>query len=634
MEYIAGVDIGNSSTEVALVRRDDEGTVTFVAASLSRTTGLKGTEKNVPGVVRALERAAEEADIEARDVDRVLLNEAAPVIGDVAMETITETVITESTMIGHDPSTPGGEGLGMGTTVDVTADMDDYDPGESLVFLVPGEVDFAVAAERINEWADAGVEVAGAVVQNDDAVLIDNRIDADVPIVDEVSRLEAIPRGQPAAVEVAPSRTGRTIDELSNPYGIATAFDLSPEETRKVIPVARALVGNKSAVVVKTPKGDVEERTIPAGDLRIVDERGNTVEVPVDEGAGRIMDAVMRSWPVSDVRGESGSNIGGMLNRARDSMAEVTGQAVEDIEIRDVMAVDTLVPQNVQGSVADEYSMENAVGLAAMVKTQRLPMRQIADGVGAELGCEVLIQGVEANMAVLGSLTTPGTDRPVAILDMGGGSTDAAYMGEDLAIDSIHLSGAGDMVTMLIDSELGLDDRDQAEAIKKFPAAKVETLFSIRQEDGTVTFFDEAVDPELFGRTVLIEDEGGLRPVTADASVEEIRRTRREAKRKVFVTNAERALNLVTPTDSIRHLPFVVMVGRSALDFEIPELVSDALAEYGIVCGRANVRGEMGPRNAVATGLVLSHVGDGGYLDFALPEELTASLDRAAAGDD
>ena len=34
-------------------------------------------------------------------------------IGDVAMETITETIITESTMIGHNPQTPGGVGVGM-----------------------------------------------------------------------------------------------------------------------------------------------------------------------------------------------------------------------------------------------------------------------------------------------------------------------------------------------------------------------------------------------------------------------------------------------------------------------------------------------------------------------------------------
>lgn len=33
------------------------------------------------------------------------------------METITETIITESTMIGHNPKTPGGVGLGVGVTI-------------------------------------------------------------------------------------------------------------------------------------------------------------------------------------------------------------------------------------------------------------------------------------------------------------------------------------------------------------------------------------------------------------------------------------------------------------------------------------------------------------------------------------
>ena len=631
MGYLAGVDIGNSSTEVALRRTTDDGTNEFVSSALYRTTGLKGTKKNVPGVVNALTRAADEAGIEADEIDRILLNEAAPVIGDVAMETITETVITESTMIGHDPSTPGGVGLGQGTSVDITADRDDHDPDEPVVVLVPETVDFAVAAGLINDWLDEGYDVTGAIVQRDDAVLIHNRIDVEIPIVDEVSELDKIPRGQPTAVEVAPQATGKSIDELSNPYGIATVFDLSPEETQKIIPVARALVGNKSAVVIKTPSGDVEERTIPAGKLQVVNERGSTAAVPVDEGADAIMETVMDNWPVADVQGESGSNIGGMLNRARASMAEVTGQAVDGIEIRDIMAVDTLIPQEVQGSVAGEFSMESAVALAAMVKTQQLPMQQIADGIESDLDTEVIIQGVEANMAVLGSLTTPGTDIPVAILDMGGGSTDAAYMNTDKQIDSIHLSGAGDMVTMLIDSELGLDDRDLAEAIKKFPSAKVQTLFSIREEDGTVDFLDDPVDPNLFGRTVLLEDDGGMRPVPVSKSPEEIRRIRRRAKRRVFVRNAERALNLITPTESIRQIPFVVMVGRSSLDFEIPEMISDALAEYGIVCGRANVRGEMGPRNAVATGLVLSHIGGGSYLDFELPAELSMSLERTPA---
>jgi len=187
---------------------------------------------------------------------------------------------------------------------------------------------------------------------------------------------------------------------------------------------------------------------------------------------------------------------------------------------------------------------------------------------------------------------------------------------------------------MLIESELGLDDRDLAEDIKIHPSAKVESLFSIRQEDGTVNFLDEPVAPELFGRTVLLKGDGEMRPAPADTSTDEIRRVRQRAKRRVFVKNAERALNIITPTDNIRHLPFVVMVGRSALDFEIPEMISDAMAEYGIVCGRANVRGRTGPRNAVATGLVLSHIDGGSHLDFEIPTALSSSLERASVQTD
>lgn len=62
----------------------------------------------------------------------------------------------------------------------------------------------------------------------------------------------------------------------------------------------------------------------------------------------------------------------------------------------------------------------------------------------------------------------------------------------------------------------------------------------------------------------------------------------------------------MAPAGNIRLIGFVALVGGSALDFEIPGMISDVLMEYGIVTGRANVRGIEGPRNAVATGLVLA----------------------------
>jgi diol dehydratase reactivase alpha subunit len=162
------------------------------------------------------------------------------------------------------------------------------------------------------------------------------------------------------------------------------------------------------------------------------------------------------------------------------------------------------------------------------------------------------------------------------------------------------------MVSMLIGSELGIEDNGLPEDIKKYPLAKVESLFHIRHEDGTVQFFEEPLDPRTFARVVILTPDGMI-PIPGNHSLERIRQVRREAKEKVFVMNAIRSLEIVSPTGNVRDIEFVTLVGGSALDFEIPQMVTDALSRYRIVAGRANIRGVEGPRNAVATGLVLAY---------------------------
>ncbi|MCS5949111.1 hypothetical protein LNP05_28420 [Klebsiella pneumoniae subsp. pneumoniae] len=68
--------------------------------------------------------------------------------------------------------------------------------------------------------------------------------------------------------------------------------------------------------------------------------------------------------------------------------------------------MDTFIPRKVQGGMAGECAMENAVGMAAMVKADRLQMRVIARELSARLQTEVVVGGVEANMAIAGALTT------------------------------------------------------------------------------------------------------------------------------------------------------------------------------------------------------------------------------------
>ncbi len=599
MKTVAGIDIGNSTTEVCIGAFDDQGKLSYLSSASTRTTGTKGTPDNVRGIRTALEIAVQKTGSPRVYPDILLLNEAAPVIGDTAMETITETIIMESSMIGHNPSTPAGAGQAVGEIIGIEH-LSQAVQGRDYIVTVPERVSYESAAELLNS-VQGMISVTGAILQRDEAVLVYNRLRRKIPILDEVAKLSQIPEHKQAAVEVA--LPGQTIHMLSNPYGIATLLNLDAEETRQVMPIAKSLIGKRSAVVIKTPGGNVRENVLPAGEIYISGDSEQTVSI--DAGAEAIMAAVHKAGAVRDIAGQENSNVGHMLRRIKGGMKTVSGQAESSIRITDILAVDTLAPVQISGALAGETCMEKAVGVAAMVKTSQLPMREIADCLQAELGIEVRVAGVEAVMASMGAMTTPGTKLPLAILDMGGGSTDAALVTEEGRVAVTHQAGAGELVTMLIQTELGLHSRITAERIKRYPLAKVERLFHIRLESGEIRFFEEPLSPRLFGSVVLLEPEEMVR-IEEDLTLEQIVDVRREAKKKVFITNALRALETVAPEHNLRRVPNVVLVGGSAEDFEIPEMLLEELANYRVLCGRGNIRRTEGPRNAVATGLVMS----------------------------
>lgn len=601
MSYIAGVDIGNSTTEVCVGEITGNGNLTFLTSASCPTTGTKGTVENVYSVKNALKLAMSRIGRETADIDLVRLNEAAPVIGDTAMETLTETVITDSSMIGHNPSTPAGAGQAVGEIL-LVENISRGVPGTPYILAASAEHSYEEVAAVVNQ---CDLDITGIILQADEAVLVENRIHKKVPIIDEVRRIDRLPDGVPAAIEVA--LPGQTVRMLSNPYGIATLLGLNAEETRTVTPIAKSLIGKRSAVVLKTPGGNIHENILPAGEIYFHGDRNITINL--DEGADKIMEAAAEAGDIRDISGQPDTNVGNMLSRIRTGMSELDKSTEADIRITDILAVDTLAPVLISGALAGETCLEKAVGIAAMVKTQKLPMQEIADRLKTELGTEVKVAGVEAVMASLGALTTPGTKLPLAILDMGGGSTDAAIISDDGHVTMTHQAGAGELVSMLIQTELGLSDRHIAEQIKKYPLAKVESLFHMRMENGQMTFVDESIDPRFFGRVVLLTESGLIR-IEEEIPMEKIVQVRREAKRKVFVTNAFRALRKVAPEHNLRNISTVVLVGGSAEDFEIPEMLMEAFTDYRIVCGRGNIRGSEGPRNAVATGLVLSYVGE------------------------
>ena len=603
MKLIAGVDIGNSTTEVCIGGTEENGTFRFLSSASRMTTGTKGTLPNVLGIKAALEEAMDKIHMPLSALSLVRLNEAAPVIGDTAMETITETIITESSMIGHNPSTPAGAGEAVGELI-FLENIWKGKPGVPYIVAAANKFSYEEVAARLNQHIPE-LSIKGLILQADEAVLVENRLSRQIPIVDEVRHIHKIPEGKLAAIEVALPGTG--IRMLSNPYGIATLLGLDAEETKSVTPIAKSLVGKRSAVVIKTPHGNMKENVLPAGEITFHGSR--ELSVDIDAGADTIMETLQNAGEIRDIDGQRDTNVGNMLRRIKASMEDVAKTGEEDIRITDILAVDTLAPVEISGSLAGETCMEKAVGIAAMVKTQHLPMQQIAEHLEKELSVKAVVAGVEAVMASVGAMTTPGTKLPLAILDMGGGSTDAAVLEADGTVRTTHQAGAGELVSMLIQTELGLKSRVTAEQIKKYPMGKVESLFHLRLENGAMQFFEESIDPRYYGHVVLLAP-GEMLKIEEDIPMERILEVRREAKKKVFVRNAVRALKTVAPENDLRKISNVVLVGGSAEDFEIPEMLMEALSEYRIVCGRGNIRGQEGPRNAVATGLLLSYLGD------------------------
>lgn len=252
MKRVVGIDIGNSTTESALAEIHESGEVRFLGSAIANTTGIKGTKDNIQGLFESLRQLVAKTGLSLKDIDLIRINEATPVIGDVAMETITETIITESTMIGHNPKTPGGLGIGVGYTAHILQLLD-KPMSDDYIVVVPKEIDFQLVAELINAYVTKGYRIKGAILQADDGVLVANRLQQPIPIIDEVAYVDKVPLGMLAAVEVV--EPGKVISQLSNPYGIATVFNLTADETKNIVPIARALIGNRSAVVIKTCRG-------------------------------------------------------------------------------------------------------------------------------------------------------------------------------------------------------------------------------------------------------------------------------------------------------------------------------------------------------------------------------------------
>ncbi len=240
---VAGVDVGNSTTEVAFARLEPGREPTFLLVVRAETTGAKGSAASAVGARALLERGARRIGEMPR---RILLAELHPVETDLVEERHEHDLALGRTAIARPGSTtPGGAGCAVGT-LRALAELAG-EPRDTTI-AVTWDADFDHVGEQLRAARERGWAITGVIVASDDGVLIANRFDRTIPVVDEVADASGLPLGARAAIEVAPA--GDTVVELSDPLRIAVLLGLDPAEARSARDAARALAGERSAIVV------------------------------------------------------------------------------------------------------------------------------------------------------------------------------------------------------------------------------------------------------------------------------------------------------------------------------------------------------------------------------------------------
>src|SRR5215470_4130023 len=604
MAVVAGVDVGNATTEVAFLDGDR-----LLGADRVATRGRKGSVDSLraaAALVRRLERRlgcriaqARVAPLRAVDTTTLTIPAAPPATGRLRL-------------LAAGVTTPGGTGAWVGAPLWLDRSLPPVGSpppagvppsagpaalaaqgpavppaaGPPAVAIVPAGFGYARAAERLRALLSAAVPVGAVLTGGDEGVLISNRLNASLPVIDQVN-LAALRGAQLIAVEVR--RPGEPLTLLADPVALAAAFSLSGSEAGDAAALCRTLVDFSNAVVgCAAPAGSAgaeadglagsapADATAPAGATAAAGrERWGEPEEPWVRAAGkrvalRLACARAHGWPVGTVR------------------ALGTPEGVRQVD--DLAAV------------ADAATARRgSLGSAALVASLRR-MADGADHAGTLAGLlDLPVHSVltESAAARLGALTTPGARPDAVVVDLGAGTVDViAPDGEAVA------AGAGGLLTAAVAETLGIP-RAAADWVKRGPCLRVDGGQRFEAEDGSRGFLDRPA-PSAAAGMLAVRGPAGLLPFGRRHSPAEWRAIRLRLKEAVLAVNLRRALSTLGVA-----LPQVLIVGGPAGDDELLGVLLRSLPG-DVPVGRASVGGTLrgapaGHRYAAAVGLAMGY---------------------------
>ena len=544
MGLVAGIDIGNSTTEIVIASGSEP-----IAWDRRPTRGMKGSEASIKAAVSLLQSLQREHQF---TIDKVVVAPWQPV------ETLTSTI--------HEPlpdtgrlqilktahQSVVGDGWAIGQPWLITqAAMSEV----SLIAVVPSGVGFEFAAAAINRELANGSNIVGAVIADDEAVLVAKRVSADIPIADGVDT-EIARTAQRLFLEVRPQNSSLKI--ATDVWALRSALELSEMDASPLNEIVRWVKNERTALIGLFSETQISN-PINNGFIDWID--GTTTEL--FEAIAKIENSL-----IGDV-----------------SRIAIT----EPVSTSDIWAFD------ITKVLADR-------GLRQVGHTRDLALAQLSPhssssnlDLSAMFKVPVVVAESESFAARIGATSTPGVGSGAAILDIGGGTIDL--------ISEVELSaaGAGELLTAAVAFALDTS-RGAADWIKRGPAQRLESPQVLLSEDGSKNFVSEAAPyPASAMGSLVTPGPAGFLTFGQNLQPAEWRIMRQGLKQAAIGKNVARLIrSLESKTGTAKDLD-LVLVGGPVADDELLPVIGAIPGVKGI--GRGNVAGKLGHRYAVAYGL-------------------------------
>ena len=544
MGLVAGIDIGNSTTEIVIASGSEP-----IAWDRRPTRGMKGSEASIKAAVSLLQSLQREHQL---IIEKVVVAPWQPV------ETLTSTI--------HEPLPDTGR-LQILKTAHQSVVGDGWAIGQpwlitqeamsevSLIAVVPSGVGFEFAAAAINRELANGSNIVGAVIADDEAVLVAKRVSADIPIADGVDT-EIARTAQRLFLEVRPQNSSLKI--ATDVWALRSALELSEMDASPLNEIVRWVKNERTALI-----GLFSETQISN---------------PINNG--------FIDW------------IDGTTTELFEAIAKIENSLIGDVSriaISDPISTSDIWAFDITKVLADR-------GLRQVGHTRDLALAQLSPHSSSSnldlsemFKVPVVVAESESFAARIGATSTPGVGSGAAILDIGGGTIDL--------ISEVELSaaGAGELLTAAVAFALDTS-RGAADWIKRGPAQRLESPQVLLSEDGSKNFVSEAAPyPASAMGSLVTPGPAGFLTFGQNLQPAEWRIMRQGLKQAAIGKNVARLIrSLESKTGTAKDLDLVV-VGGPVADDELLPVIGAIPGVKGI--GRGNVAGKLGHRYAVAYGL-------------------------------